>query len=183
VRLWSLHPRYLDAAGLTAAWREALLAQKVLAGATRGYRRHPQLERFRPGSALAAGGSAAAVGVPPRGSARRPGDRAAAGWAGDRAGGTAAWPGDLIVAYLHFLADEADARGYRFDRNLVAGVRPPTSPVVVTDGQLEYEWRLLRGKLAARSPDVLARWGDVVVHPHPCFVVVSGPVASWEVVR
>lgn len=47
MRLWSLHPRYLDRAGLTAAWREALLAQAVLAGRTRGYTRHPQLERFR----------------------------------------------------------------------------------------------------------------------------------------
>jgi hypothetical protein len=47
MRLWTLHPRYLDARGLTAAWREALLAQKVLAGGTRGYRRHPQLARFR----------------------------------------------------------------------------------------------------------------------------------------
>lgn len=47
MRLWSLHPRYLDRPGLTAAWREALLAQAVLAGRTRGYTRHPQLERFR----------------------------------------------------------------------------------------------------------------------------------------
>ncbi len=47
MRLWTLHPRYLDAKGLVAAWREALLAQKVLQGATRGYRHHPQLARFR----------------------------------------------------------------------------------------------------------------------------------------
>ena len=58
MRLWSLHPRYLDARGLVALWREALLAQAVLRGATRGYRRHPQLARFRaaddPGAAIAA---------------------------------------------------------------------------------------------------------------------------------
>ena len=47
MRLWTLHPRYLDAQGLVAAWREALLAQKVLAGQTRGYTRHPQLARFQ----------------------------------------------------------------------------------------------------------------------------------------
>ena len=47
MRLWSLHPRYLDRAGLLALWREALLAQAVLAGRTRGYRNHPQLLRFR----------------------------------------------------------------------------------------------------------------------------------------
>ena len=47
MRLWSLHPKYLDARGLVAAWREALLAQKVLEGKTRGYTHHPQLTRFR----------------------------------------------------------------------------------------------------------------------------------------
>lgn len=47
MRLWSLHPSILDRAALVAVWREALLAQKVLAGETRGYTRHPQLERFR----------------------------------------------------------------------------------------------------------------------------------------
>jgi hypothetical protein len=47
MRLWSLHPRYLDAKGLVALWREGLLAQKVLAGNTTGYRHHPQLTRFR----------------------------------------------------------------------------------------------------------------------------------------
>lgn len=47
MRLWSIHPRYLDSQGLVALWREALLAQAVLRGETRGYRHHPQLERFR----------------------------------------------------------------------------------------------------------------------------------------
>lgn len=47
MRLWSLHPKYLDAPGLVALWREALLAQAVLRGETKGYRSHPQLRRFR----------------------------------------------------------------------------------------------------------------------------------------
>ena len=47
MRLWTLHPQYLDSRGLVALWREALLAQKVLSGATHGYRHHPQLSRFR----------------------------------------------------------------------------------------------------------------------------------------
>ena len=47
MRLWSLHPRHLDAKGLVALWREALLARAVLRGETRGYRHHPQLQRFR----------------------------------------------------------------------------------------------------------------------------------------
>jgi len=47
MRRWSVHPKYLDTKGLLAVWREGLLAQKVLAGSTRGYRNHPQLRRFR----------------------------------------------------------------------------------------------------------------------------------------
>ena len=47
MRLWTLHPRYLDTSGLVACWREALLAQQVLTGKTKGYRYHPQLRRFR----------------------------------------------------------------------------------------------------------------------------------------
>lgn len=47
MRLWSVHPQYLDARGLVALWREALLAKKVLEGKTRGYRHHPQLIRFK----------------------------------------------------------------------------------------------------------------------------------------
>lgn len=47
MRIWSLHPRYLDTKGLVALWRESLLAQAVLRGETRGYNCHPQLERFR----------------------------------------------------------------------------------------------------------------------------------------
>ncbi|MBN1665093.1 MAG: DNA lyase [Deltaproteobacteria bacterium] len=47
MRIWTVHPRYLDRQGLIAVWREALLAQAVLTGMTKGYRKHPQLERFR----------------------------------------------------------------------------------------------------------------------------------------
>lgn len=47
MRIWTLHPKYLDPKGLVALWRETLLAQKVLLGETKGYRNHPQLIRFR----------------------------------------------------------------------------------------------------------------------------------------
>lgn len=46
MRVWSIHPKYLDPQGLVALWRETLLAQKVLQGQTKGYRNHPQLLRF-----------------------------------------------------------------------------------------------------------------------------------------
>ena len=47
MRLWTLHPRYLDTKGLLAVWREGLLAQQVLQDKTNGYRNHPQLKRFK----------------------------------------------------------------------------------------------------------------------------------------
>lgn len=47
MRIWSLHPKYLDTKGLLAVWRETLLAKHVLEGKTKGYKNHPQLIRFK----------------------------------------------------------------------------------------------------------------------------------------
>ena len=47
MRIWSIHPKYLDSKGLVALWRETLLAKHVLEGKTKGYRNHPQLDRFK----------------------------------------------------------------------------------------------------------------------------------------
>ncbi|TSA14296.1 MAG: DNA lyase [Betaproteobacteria bacterium] len=47
MRIWTIHPKYLDPQGLVALWREALLARAVLRGETTGYRHHPQLLRFQ----------------------------------------------------------------------------------------------------------------------------------------
>ncbi len=47
MRIWSLHPKYLDTKGLVALWRETLLAKHVLEGLTKGYKNHPQLNRFK----------------------------------------------------------------------------------------------------------------------------------------
>ncbi|QDZ15548.1 pyrimidine dimer DNA glycosylase/endonuclease V [Humibacter ginsenosidimutans] len=140
MRIWSVHPRFLDGKGLVACWRETLLAQAVLAGRTRGYTRHPQLVRFR----------------------------------------AQADPISAIGAYLAGLADEADVRGYRFDRSRID--RPGTldALVTVTDGQLAHEWGHLHEKLVGRSPEIAARWHDAVPEPHPLFRVVPGPVESWE---
>ncbi len=47
MRIWSLHPQYLDTKGLVALWRETLLAKHVLEWKTKGYKNHPQLNRFK----------------------------------------------------------------------------------------------------------------------------------------
>ncbi len=137
MRVWSLHPALLDRQGLTACWREGLLAQAVLAGRTKGYTQHPQLERFR------------------------------------------AQPDPLasIGAYLAAVADEADARGYRYDRARIDRAGPAPS-MTVTDGQLEHELEHLRAKLAVRSPDRLPLADRA--RPHPLFVVEPGGIAAWE---
>lgn len=103
-----------------------------------------------------------------------------------------------IGAYLSGVADEADARGYRFNRDLI--VRALSSPgdgpapIEVTTGQLELEFQHLMGKLAVRDPDRHARWsraptgvtssgppGSPGTPPaHALFTVVPGPVAGWE---
>lgn len=46
MRLWSIDFSYLDAKGLVALWRESLLAKHVILGLTKGYKNHPQLDRF-----------------------------------------------------------------------------------------------------------------------------------------
>jgi len=140
LRLWSVHPQYLDRAGLVALWREALLAQAVLRGRTRGYRHHPQLERF----------------------------------------GEHPSPRRAIAEYLRTVLEEADARGYRFDRTKV-GPAVKVSRVAVTAGQLDYELALLKDKTKRRAPHWYRRIAGVTTPtPNPVFRRVPGGIAGWE---
>ena len=140
MRLWSLHPRYLDSPGLVAVWREALLARAVLGGSTPGYRNHPQLDRFRAHSA----------------------------------------PRSAINCYLQGIHAEAAIRGFSFDRSKIGRARMRAT-VLVTEGQVQYEWRHLLQKLAERNPALQAQWLAISVPEcHPMFRVESGPIESWE---
>jgi hypothetical protein len=140
MRLWSVHPRYLDRQGLTACWREALLAQAVIDRTSGGYSNHPQLQRFR-----ATDDPLAAVG-----------------------------------AFLRGVAEEADARGYRFAKNLI--LRDEEVPQLpLHSGQLHYEWSFLLSKLALRSPDQHRAFASIrAPDPHPLFTVVDGGIEAWE---
>jgi len=140
MRLWSIHPRYLDSKGLVACWREGLLARKVLRGETRGYRQHPQLERFRASRS----------------------------------------PLVFIDTYLKAMVDEADRRGYCFDRSKL-GTGSTQAKLAVTSGQLEFEFDHLKEKLSTRDP----RWLEMLASvrcptPHPLFTVIQGVVEGWE---
>ena len=140
MRLWSLHPKYLDPKGLVAVWREALLAQAVLRGGTRGYRNHPQLERFR----------------------RHP------------------TPVAAVASYLEVVCAEAAARAYVFDERRIEPARTQVR-MLVTAGQIEYEWAHLMAKLSVRSPALLEKWQPTgTPEVHPLFAVCAGEVESWE---
>jgi hypothetical protein len=140
MRIWTVHPRYLDAKGLVALWREGLLVQKVLAGKTRGYTRHPQLTRFRSHD----------------------------------------HPLEAIGAYLTHVADEADRRGYDFDRTRILQ-RRTGARLTETRGQLLFEWAHLQSKLRARAADLCRKFSDVdCPKPHPLFRIVRGGVREWE---
>lgn len=152
MRLWTLHPRHLDRQGLTGAWREALLAQAVLAGRTRGYRDHPQLLRFREHPDPAGAVGAFLTGIQAEATARG-------------------------YRFDHARIDRPCAADDGAVRIPPAGLEP----ILATTGQLELEWRHLRAKLAGRSPAWLERWPDTgTPDVHPLFTLVPGPVASWE---
>jgi hypothetical protein len=140
MRLWTLHPKHLDRRGLVALWREALLAQAVLAGRTIGYRQHPQLARFR----------------------------------------QCQDPRSAISHYLAGVQEEARRRGYAFDGRKVRPSRRPLR-LAATTGQVAYEWRHLRKKVAARDRAWLRTLAGVVPEAHPLFRVRPGDLAKWEV--
>ncbi|MBA3755117.1 MAG: DNA lyase [Nitrosomonas sp.] len=143
MRLWSIHPSYLDAKGLVALWREGLLAQNVLIGKTKGYKNHPQLIRFK----------------------------------------AAENPASAIASYLKAVADEADRRGYHFDRNKILNEELGGS-ITVTTGQLDYEFKHLLEKLRKRDSmkyDQLFKTTEIELHPF--FNKVTGDREDWEIIR
>lgn len=141
MRLWTLHPRHLDAAGLVALWREALLAQAVLLGRTRGYTRHPQLQRFR-----TADDPVACIAVYLRAVADEATSR---GYAFDTtrivASGRPARPiaetkGQLLYEWEH-LGRKLERRSPEWYREEVAGARPTAHPLfrIVAGGVRDWE--------------------------------------------
>lgn len=89
-------------------------------------------------------------------------------------------PVDAVATYLVGLADEADRRGYRFDRTRLARPGDPALALDVTVGQVRFEVDHLRAKVAVRSPDWLTRLTEGQLRPHPIFRAVPGDVEPWE---
>ncbi len=163
VRLWSLHPQYLDPAGLVAVWREGLLAQAVLHELTRGYRNHPQLARFR--------------------EQRDP--RAAIAHYLDGIAEEAERRGYRFDAAKIRRENRSDARGAgaRATRGGGGRLRDRQAPPLlsVTVGQLLFEWAHLEEKVRLRNEAWYRRIANIAVPlPHPAFAVVPGGIAPWE---
>jgi hypothetical protein len=150
VRIWSLHPRYLDRQGLTACWREGLLAQAVLAGRTTGYRQHSQLERFR-----AQPDPVAAVGTYLEAVAREAADRG-----------------------YRFDVTRIDRTGPPAG-TARAGAAVPRIPVTDGQVAHEWA-HLTAKLAARSPQRAAAQASVTNPHVHPLFVVVPGPAARWE---
>ena len=110
-------------------------------------------------------------------------------------------PLEAVAAYLSGLADEADARGYSFNRALIGAGKSvgkncadkaentyaSVSLIPVPLGQLEYELAFLQHKVAGRDPEWehrlserLAARGELAACAHPLFEVVPGAIEPWE---
>lgn len=128
MRLWSIHPRYLDRIGLIALWREGLLAQKVLLGNTKGYTRHPQLDRFKnssdPVGAIAAYLQTVAVHAASRGYSFNAGKIDAR-----RIASTIAVPSGQIVYEFEHLMKKLSVRSPEEHRKLLGVKRAELHPL------------------------------------------------------
>jgi hypothetical protein len=141
MRIWSIHPEYLDTTGLVALWRETLLAKHVLEGKTRGYRNHPQLDRFKKTDN----------------------------------------PVNVINYYLAIVYEEANKRGFQFDRDKIDWNFYQVQ-IPVAKGQMEFETIHLLNKLKIRDKamyDLIRK--EIPLPPHPLFYIVDGPIEPWEV--
>ena len=142
MRIWSISPHYLDSKGLVALWRETLFAQNVLLGNTKGYKNHPQLNRFK----------------------------------------AQASPVNAIANYLHCVCDEADKRGYKFNREKVRHIKINLAPIKVTSGQIDYEWQHFLKKAEKRANEHFLKIQNLKdIKPHPLFEIVKGDIEPWEV--
>lgn len=173
MRIWSMHPSYLDRRALVACWRETLLAQKVLRGLTRGYRNHPQLIRWRSLDDPLAGIGAYLTGLHNEALARN-----------------YSFNFSKIICPTTPLpspattTEDIDGKEDADPSHPSVGICPLLE---VSSGQLEFEMHHLIGKIAERASNELWRVKDFQgsgdlgpINPHPVFHVVSGPVADFE---
>ncbi len=140
MRLWSIHPKYLDRAGIVALWRESLLAKAVLKGETKGYTNHPQLKRFT----------------------------------------SVSHPIDAINEYLIGIWEEANSRGYKFNKSKIDTPQNITC-IPIPEGQIIFEFDHLLMKLAKRDEKKYEQLINIhAMELHHIFKKIDGGIAEWE---
>jgi hypothetical protein len=134
LRLWTAHPKYLDVKGLVALWRESLLAQKILMRKTRGWRNHPQLDRFR----------------------SHPNPLSAIGF------------------YLHYVYEEGERRGYKFQKKKIYQDSIGVPVIKVSREFVLLELEQLKQKLKSRD---YAKYKELLkvkeIELHPLFQYIQ----------
>ena len=94
------------------------------------------------------------------------------------------YPLGAIGAYLLAVSEEARLRGYSFSRSKIAVPESRPRSIKVTEGQMRFETSHLATKIKRRDPGTLRLLDKFdALEQHPCFVVVPGPIASWELAR
>jgi len=158
VRLWSIHPKYLDSKGLVALWREGLLAKAVLEGRTKGYKDHPQLDRFK------------------KRLLKSPKDNCSMNLI------------DYYLMGIFFEADRRNYKFDFSKISLCYEelICKPKN-IIVTEGQLQYEVNHLLKKLKNRDPEKYKKAKTEItlygIEPHPIFDIKKGSVEPWEKVK
>ena len=194
MRLWSLSPRYLDRMGLLAVWRESLLAQSVLLKGE-----YTKCSNCK--------------GSPLMGEVKCTNLQTGKGYIKEfwctkcKETGKIKTPyynhpqlerfkksSDSVLyinAYLNYIWQEADRRGYKFDINKLIKYEIPQlfSSLTVTKEQLNYEFKHLQKKLHKRDyekyvENVIESCSFTLkVEPHPLFEIIEGEIESWEKVK
>ena len=182
MRLWTLHPKYLDPQGLVALWREALLARAVLRGETRGYKHHPQLERFRshdePAAAIGAYLGAVFDEAASRGYSFDAGKVAGAGAAG-AATPIAAKSGQIEFEWQHLLGKLSNRSPALFERWRKTIAPEPHPIFLIVPGGLE-SWERSR-KQDDRASTTVAT-DRVNIRVYPTITIISLPTCYSKTV-
>lgn len=151
MRIWSIHPKYLDSKRLVAQWREALLCRAVLEGKTKGYKHHPQFLRVK----------------------QHP------------------QPHYFINSYLFEIWEEGKRRGYKFDKSklideLISKYGCQLMPMEVTEGQLEYEYEHLMGKIGEfheKYSENVNMFDEEGIQPNSIFLPIFGDIMEFEKIK
>jgi phage FluMu protein Com len=179
MRLWSIHPKYLDRQGLIALWREALLAQSCL---LKG--KNIKCEHCN-GTGVSGPGVKFGIecdkckGI---GKIKTPyyNHPQLQRFKIDDIG--------VIGSYLGVVGFEARNRGYNFNTDKIYK-NVTSKKLTVTRGQLIYEFNHLQDKLYTRDKvkcnnnfaDIRLTESNIEVHP--LFTVVDGEVEKWEKIK